>query len=176
MQVKAFDPYKLNVELKRWQPSEDTLKQQEKQLIQILEEREQELRQEKQKVKQENKSNKFKGKKRKVQQATNVNQTIKSGEQAAKVKVETTVKFSELPKAEEAEEKKVKLFFVDDENNSYIALINRKTWNKQCKRIDEIVASEAEWIGAISGKLKVGENEFLIEEAGLQVYEKKKKD
>jgi hypothetical protein len=154
MQRKAFNPYKLNNEPKRWQPSEEILAQQEKQLIEILEQREQELRESSKKVKH----------------STKVNQN------KVKVKLEATLKFSKRPKAEEAENKKIKLFFVDADGNDIEALINVKTWSKQVKKIIEIEATGEEWAGAVSGKLKVEDNGFSIVEAGLQIFEKKKKD
>lgn len=167
---------------RRKQTSEETLQAQEQLLIQILEEREKELREEQQKEKPNfrNPKNEFKNKKKKnkkVKSSTNTNKNIsKTIVKPTMAKIEVTVKFSEIPEAEPAENKKVKLYFVDDNDAKYSSLINKKSWNKAVKRIEEISANEGEWIGAVAGVLVVEEGQFTVANAGIQIFEKKKKE
>ncbi|MEM1395506.1 MAG: hypothetical protein AAGG00_19910 [Cyanobacteria bacterium P01_H01_bin.150] len=165
---------------RRKQTSEETLQAQEQLLIQILEEREKELREEQQKEKPNfrNPKNEFKNKnKKKSKQPASTKQPQKTAPlKPTMAKIEVTVKFSELPEAEPAENKKVKLYFVDDNSNKYSSLINKKSWNKAVKRIEEISANEGDWIGAVAGVLVVEEGQFTVANAGIQVFEKKKKE
>lgn len=90
------------------------------------------------------------------------------------VKSEITIKISgSLPPVKPAPNKKVEVELVDQNGLQFRALINAKSWRKA-----EANASEfAEWVGAISGKL--GHNPatgFEIVDAGIQIFEKKKKD
>jgi hypothetical protein len=119
-----------------------------------------------------------KEKKKKKQQLANSQKeiTVKSGSKPVMVnRIGVTIKFSEIPQAEPAENKKVKLFFMDEDNNNYNAFINIKIWNKLVEKIEEIEKSEGGWTGNVSGKLKIENEQLNIVEAGFQVYEKKEK-
>ena len=179
VQIKAFDPFKLNTELKRHQPSEETLRYQEELLNKILIEQDLEAVQ---KESVTSPANKYKKKKKKThhneQPINNQTVLIKSGEVKALAKIEINLKFSELPKAEPAENKKVKLFFKDKDNdeNEYASLVNRRSWNKAVSRVEGIEASDGEWTGVVAGKLKVDGGFLTVVEAGIQIFEKKKKE
>lgn len=180
-QIKAFDPYIVGKDLKRNQPSQETLQVQEQLLNSIIEAREEELRE---KLKQDvagsiGNTGSTKEKKKKKQQPANSQKeiTVKSGSKPVIVnRIGVTIKFSEIPQAEPAENKKVKLFFMDEDNNNYNAFINIKIWNKLVDKIEEIEKSEGGWTGNVSGKLKIENEQLNIVEAGFQVYEKKEKE
>ncbi|MGV2830766.1 hypothetical protein [Myxosarcina sp. GI1(2024)] len=64
---------------------------------------------------------------------------------------------------------------IQGENNVIVkAEVNRKTLKKQVAKMDEY----EEWVGALSGKIKSVSTDGVIEleGAGLQVFEKKKKE
>jgi len=164
------------------QTSEETLQAQEQLLIQILENRQKDLREQERLLKQSlagDNDNVKRTKKKKKQPSTNTNQIIiKTNIKPTMAKVEVTVKFSELPEAEPAENKKVKLHFIDDNDAKYSSLINKKSWNKAIKRVEEIQENNGDWIGAVAGKLLVSteDNILTIVDAGIQIFEKKKKE
>ncbi|MBD2168642.1 hypothetical protein H6G04_30135 [Calothrix membranacea FACHB-236] len=87
---------------------------------------------------------------------------------------EITIKFSgSLPIAKPAPNKKVEIELTDQNGIIFTALLNAKSWRKA-----EANASEfADWAGAVSGKLGVRtDNGFEVVEAGVQIFEKKKKE
>ncbi|OUL32380.1 hypothetical protein [Nostoc sp. 106C] len=87
---------------------------------------------------------------------------------------EITIKFSgSLPTAKPAPNKKVEIELTDQNGITFTALLNAKSWRKA-----ETNASEfADWAGAISGKLgQRTDNGFEVVEAGVQIFEKKKKE
>ncbi|MBD2341668.1 hypothetical protein H6G64_32530 [Calothrix sp. FACHB-156] len=87
---------------------------------------------------------------------------------------EITIKFSgSLPTAKPAPNKKVEIELTDQNGITFTALLNAKSWRKA-----EANASEfADWAGAVSGKLGVRtDNGFEVVEAGVQIFEKKKKE
>ena len=86
---------------------------------------------------------------------------------------EITVKFNSKPDLP-AEGKKVTLEIQTENNITIIAELNRKTLKKQVAKMDEY----EEWVGALSGKIASISANGVIElsGAGLQVFEKKKKE
>jgi hypothetical protein len=86
---------------------------------------------------------------------------------------EITIKFSSKPKFP-AEGKKVTLEIQTENNIKIIAELNRKTLKKQVAKMDEY----EEWVGALSGKIAQisADGVIQLEGAGLQVFEKKKKE
>ena len=86
---------------------------------------------------------------------------------------EITIKFSEQPELP-TEGKKVTLEIQGENNVTIKAEVNRKTLKKQVAKMDEY----EEWVGALSGKIAQITTEGVIEleGAGLQVFEKKKKE
>jgi hypothetical protein len=88
-------------------------------------------------------------------------------------KSEITLKFSELPEAKPAPNKKVEISLTDQNGVSFTALINAKSWRKA-----EANASEFEsWAGAVSGKLgQPTAKGFEVVDAGVQIFEKKAKE
>ena len=86
---------------------------------------------------------------------------------------EITLKFSELPEAKPAANKKVEISLIDQNGVSFNALINAKSWRKA-----EANAAEFEsWAGAVSGKLgQPTANGFEVVDAGIQIFEKKAKE
>ncbi|MDJ0900588.1 MAG: hypothetical protein QNJ55_17435 [Xenococcus sp. MO_188.B8] len=86
---------------------------------------------------------------------------------------EITIKFSEQPELP-TEGKKVTLEIQGENNVTVKAEVNRKTLKKQVAKMDEY----DEWVGALSGKIAQITTEGVIEleGAGLQVFEKKKKE
>lgn len=86
---------------------------------------------------------------------------------------EITIKFSEKPELP-TEGKKVTLEIQGENNVIVKAEVNRKTLKKQVAKMDEY----EEWVGALSGKIKSISTSGIveIEGAGLQVFEKKKKE
>lgn len=88
-------------------------------------------------------------------------------------KSEITLKFSELPTATPAANKKVEVLLTDQNGIVFTALINAKSWRKA----ETDVAAFAEWGGSISGKLGARtEQGFEIVEAGIKVFEKRLKE
>ena len=174
-QIKAFDAYLVGKELKRNQPSQETLQAQEQLLNSIIEEREEELREKlRQDVAGSIGNACYTDKKKKKQQPANSQKeiTVKSGSKPVMVnRIGITIKFSEIPQAEPAEKKKVKLYFKDEDYNNYNAFINRKIWNRLVEKIEEIEKNEGEWTGHVSGKLKIENEQVNIVEAGFQVYD-----
>ena len=86
---------------------------------------------------------------------------------------EITIKFSEQPELP-TEGKKVTLE-VSGENDIIVrAELNRKTLKKQVNRMEQF----EEWVAALSGKIQSisAEGVIELEGAGLQVFEKKKKE
>ena len=85
---------------------------------------------------------------------------------------EITVKFTqriELP----AEGKKVSIEVQGENDIRVKAMVNRKTLKKQVAKMDEF----EDWVGALSGKIaQIGSDGVIeLESAGVQVFEKKKK-
>lgn len=86
---------------------------------------------------------------------------------------EITIKFSE-PVECPLEGKKVTVEIEGENNVTVKAELNRKTLKKQVAKMEEY----EEWVGALSGKIKSISPDGVveIEGAGLQVFEKKKKE
>ncbi len=86
---------------------------------------------------------------------------------------EVTIKFNEKPELP-TEGKKVTLEIQGENNVTVKAEVNRKTLKKQVAKMDEY----EDWIAALSGKIKSVSADGVIEleGAGLQVFEKKKKE
>ncbi len=86
---------------------------------------------------------------------------------------EITIKFSEQPELP-TEGKKVTVEIQGENNVTVKAEVNRKTLKKQVAKMDEF----EEWVGALSGKIKSisADGVIELEGAGLQVFEKKKKE
>ncbi|MDJ0589990.1 MAG: hypothetical protein QNJ72_08355 [Pleurocapsa sp. MO_226.B13] len=86
---------------------------------------------------------------------------------------EITIKFSDKPDLP-TEGKKVTLEIQGENNVTIKAEVNRKTLKKQVAKMDEY----DDWVGALSGKIKSVSADGLIEleAAGVNVFEKKKKE
>ena len=86
---------------------------------------------------------------------------------------EITIKFSEKPELP-TEGKKVTVEVAGENNVTVRAELNRKTLKKQVAKMDEF----EDWIAALSGKIQSisAEGVVQLEGAGLQVFEKKKKE
>ena len=86
---------------------------------------------------------------------------------------EITIKFNEKPELP-TEGKKVTLEVQGENNVTVKAELNRKTLKKQVAKMDEF----EDWIAALSGKIQSisAEGVIELEGAGLQVFEKKKKE
>ena len=86
---------------------------------------------------------------------------------------EITIKFSEKPDLP-TEGKKVTLEIQGENNVLVKAEVNRKTLKKQVAKMDEY----EDWVAALSGKIAqiTTEGVIEIEGAGLQVFQKKKKE
>ncbi len=86
---------------------------------------------------------------------------------------ELTIKFNSKPELP-TEGKKVTVEIQGENNVTVKAELNRKTLKKQVAKMDEF----EEWIAALSGKIKSISPEGVVEleGAGLQVFEKKKKE
>ena len=86
---------------------------------------------------------------------------------------EITIKFSDKPDLP-TEGKKVTLEIQGENKVTVKAEVNRKTLKKQVAKMDEY----EEWVGALSGKIKsiLSNGVVELEGAGLQVFEKKKKE
>ncbi len=88
-------------------------------------------------------------------------------------KSEVTLKFSELPEAKPAANKKVEISLTDQNGVSFTALINGKSWRKA-----EANAAQFEtWAGAVSGKLgQLKASGFEVLDAGIQIFAKQTKE
>ena len=86
---------------------------------------------------------------------------------------EITIKFTEKPDLP-TEGKKVTLEIKGENNIIVKAEVNRKTLKKQVAKMDEY----SEWVGALSGKIKSisPSGVISVESAGVNVFEKKKKE
>lgn len=86
---------------------------------------------------------------------------------------EITIKFSDQPELP-TEGKKVTVEIQGENNVTVKAELNRKTLKKQVAKMDEY----EEWVGALSGKIAniSADGVVELEGAGLQVFEKKKKE
>lgn len=86
---------------------------------------------------------------------------------------EITIKFSSKPELP-TEGKKVTLEILAENNVTIKAEVNRKTLKKQVEKMDEY----EDWIAALSGKIKSVSADGVIEleTAGVNVFEKKKKE
>ena len=86
---------------------------------------------------------------------------------------EITIKFSEQPELP-TEGKKVTLEVKGENDITVRAELNRKTLKKQVNRMEQF----EEWVAALSGKIQSisAEGVIELEGAGLQVFEKKKKE
>ena len=90
----------------------------------------------------------------------------------AEIKSEITLKFNELPSAEPAENKKMLVKITDTNGIVFTALLNKKSWNKAAQQVEEWES----WAGAISGKLGIEGDDFIVKDAGIKVFEKKPKE
>lgn len=87
-------------------------------------------------------------------------------------KSEITIKFSGgMPQAKPAPNKKVEVNITDQNGVNFSVILNAKSWRKAEANSQDFT----EWVGAISGKLGQSENGFIIEGAGIQLFEKKAK-
>lgn len=87
-------------------------------------------------------------------------------------KSEITIKFSGgFPQASPAPNKKVEVNITDQNGVNFSVLLNAKSWRKA----EANSQAFADWVGAISGKLGQSEKGFIIEGAGIQLFEKKAK-
>ena len=85
---------------------------------------------------------------------------------------ELSIKFTEKPILP-AEGKKVLVEIQGERNVKVKAEVNRKTLKKQVAKMEEF----DDWVGALSGKiLSINDGVIELEGAGLQVFEKKKKE
>ena len=86
---------------------------------------------------------------------------------------EITIKFSDQPELP-TEGKKVTVEITAENNITIKAEVNRKTLKKQVAKMDEY----SDWVGALSGKIANISTDGVIEleGAGIQVFEKKKKE
>ncbi len=86
---------------------------------------------------------------------------------------EITIKFSDKPELP-TEGKKVTVEIQGENNITVKAEVNRKTLKKQVAKMDEY----EDWVGSLSGKIQsISANGVVeVEGAGLQVFEKKKKE
>ena len=86
---------------------------------------------------------------------------------------EITIKFSDKPDLP-TEGKKVTVEITAENNITVKAEVNRKTLKKQVAKMDEY----SDWVGSLSGKIKsISANGVVeVEGAGIQVFEKKKKE
>ena len=86
---------------------------------------------------------------------------------------EITIKFNDRPELP-AEGKKVTLEIKGENDVIVKAELNRKTLKKQVAKMDEF----EDWIAALSGKIVTisADGVIELEGAGLQVFEKKKKE
>ena len=86
---------------------------------------------------------------------------------------EITIKFNEKPELP-TEGKKVTVEVQAENNVTVKAEVNRKTLKKQVAKMDEF----KDWVGALSGKVQSISPDGVVEleGAGLQVFEKKKKE
>ncbi len=86
---------------------------------------------------------------------------------------EITIKFSDKPELP-TEGKKVTVEITAENNITVKAEVNRKTLKKQVAKMDEY----EDWVGSLSGKIQSISTDGVIEleGAGLQVFEKKKKE
>ena len=86
---------------------------------------------------------------------------------------EITIKFSSKPDLP-TEGKKVTLEIIGENNVTVKAEVNRKTLKKQVAKMDEY----EDWVGSLSGKIANISTDGVIEieGAGIQVFEKKKKE
>lgn len=89
-------------------------------------------------------------------------------------KSEVTIKFSGgLPKANPAPNKKVEVNITDQNDITFTALLNAKSWRKA----ESNAQAFADWVGAVSGKLgQQTSNGFEVVGAGIQIFEKKPKE
>ncbi|KYC39009.1 hypothetical protein WA1_34015 [Scytonema hofmannii PCC 7110] len=86
---------------------------------------------------------------------------------------EITLKFNEIPSADPAPDKKVKMVLSDENSNKFIVLLNAKSYRKAC----EAAATYPKYAGNISGKLgKLTEEGFEVHEAGIKIFEVKPKE
>ena len=86
---------------------------------------------------------------------------------------EITIKFNSKPDLP-TEGKKVTVEIFGENNITVKAEVNRKTLKKQVAKMDEY----EDWVGSLSGKIKsISANGVVeVEGAGIQVFEKKKKE
>jgi hypothetical protein len=102
-----------------------------------------------------------------------IEQTYKKQEQVTIVKSEITLKFNEIPPADPAPNKKVKLILADENENRFLILLNSKSY----KKATESAAEYAKYAGSISGKLgKLTPDGFEVLDAGIKIFEIKSKD
>ncbi|MBD2775085.1 hypothetical protein [Iningainema tapete] len=109
----------------------------------------------------------------KIQEAEPANHTNKNQEKVTIVRSEITLKFNEIPSAEPAPDKKVKMTLADENGNKFIVLLNGKSYRKA----QESAASYPKYAGSVSGKLgKLTTDGFEVLEAGIKVFEIKPKE
>jgi hypothetical protein len=86
---------------------------------------------------------------------------------------EINLKFTEeMPEAKPAPNKKVEIQLTDQNGIVFTAFINAKSWRKA-----EASAAEFEtWAGMVSGKLGKTDNGFEVLDAGVQIFEKRRRN
>src|SRR5579883_1305093 len=99
-----------------------------------------------------------------------VKQTDRNHQQVTIVKSEITLKFNEIPPADPAANKKVKLILADENENKFMIVLNSKSY----KKATEAAASYAKYAGSISGKLTP--DGFEVLDAGIKIFEIKSTD
>ncbi len=99
-----------------------------------------------------------------------IEQTHKNHHKVTTVRSEITLKFNEIPAADPAPNKKVKLILLDENENQFIILLNSKSYKKAA----ESAASYTKYAGSISGKLgKLTPDGFEVLDAGIKIFEVK---
>ncbi len=99
--------------------------------------------------------------------------TFSSQNKVTLVRSEITLKFNEIPTADPAPDKKVRVTLSDENGNKFVTLLNAKSYKKAC----EAAATYPKYAGSISGKLgKLTEDGFEVLEAGIKVFEVKPKE
>ena len=99
--------------------------------------------------------------------------TFSSQNKVTLVRSEITLKFNEIPTADPAPDKKLRVTLSDENGNKFVTLLNAKSYKKAI----EAAATYPLYAGSISGKLgKLTEDGFEVLEAGIKVFEVKPKD
>jgi hypothetical protein len=86
-------------------------------------------------------------------------------------KMEITIKIKDMPEAKTTANN-LKQFDIDCESAVFTIAVKPKTWRK----FEEAQAAYPQWVAAIRGKLgQRTAKGFMLDEAGIQVFEKKPK-